>query len=181
MLKKKLQNIRVFSVHAPIRYSDKTGLNESPEIFNPSNLAAKSGKSFQNNTRKSVFWFFSKHPWNTSVLFGGRDGPWLKAANKGRDLDSDRGGAEAVGGLAAFSQLPTALLLWLTALRCQCQAGARQRAEQGWAAGLACLLMTYTKQLQDSPPPLASFRSTLASPAVWHILKIHINLTMRCN
>lgn len=58
-------------------------------------------------------------------------GPRLKAANKGRDLDSDRGRVEAARGLAAFSHLPTAFLLWLTALHCPCQAGTRQRAERG--------------------------------------------------
>lgn len=46
-------------------------------------------------------------------------------------------------------------------------AGEPSEAEQ---QGLACLLMTYTKQLQGSPPP-ASFRNVLASLVDWRILE----------
>lgn len=101
-------------------------------------------------------WKFTKHQRekknkkNLSAVWRAKWAFIKKLPTKGRDLDSDRGGVEAARELAAFSGLPTAFWLWLTALHCQYQAGTRRRAEWGWAAGITCLLMTYTKQLSTS-------------------------------
>lgn len=49
----------------------------------------------------------------------------------------------------------------LSALHWQRQAGTRHRVQNSRAAGLRCLVMTYTKQPQGSPPPPAPCRNKL--------------------
>lgn len=142
-------------------------------------LAAKSEikkKELQNKARKSVFGNESQASLNICEIplcfMGGEMGLHQKLPTKaGTWIVIEEALGQPEGGLAAFSHLPTAFQLWLTAPHCHCQAGTRQRAERGPAAGLACRLLTHTLHNPRIHLQLMLLLE-LASPAVWRILMI---------
>lgn len=141
-----------------------------PQIYQEKNqdknLKTKPGNLFLGSD-------FSKHPWNTAWLFGGRNGPRLKAANKGKDLDPNRGGAGAARGLAAFSFIPTAFLVNSSVLSESSWDTPESRASR--AAGQERLLLTY--KTHDSSPPRPSFQPLHFFVLLWGAQMRHCAVT----